>query len=698
MSILQRYYFSARHLAYAVAILIVATSVSLVFFASKSYGEAPLSVTPAAAGQINVQLDNANPCPDGGGSAGIAQTDWISPSKTSNLPTVDVPYGTTQFYLTINYISFACDGLRTGAYAGPNSPDYTDALGLVGDIQTDTSRVVRATAYQLDPVRSSATDGTLDFPEGTQGQITPAPNTRYWPLQINFRYTSSTGPLTSNKNINVILNGAAINEFRGGGSFACIGVGHPGTPSSLYDFAGKCNNGPSPYTAVIRVFNLPYNLIPKVNVGNSVAYPGNGVSFTHATESSGAIDRDVGFSIYDVILRPGSTKDTMGVQDNVADVCASFAEPGATCSQADTASIPGGNITAGTQSGWFSDPGQSTIMPPNNAPIGTKVCRVFAVDPAQRTGGSPGDIIVNKRVSAPRCAVIAKKPKVQIHGGDIRIRGNIDTATSSANGMTYGSWVEYGAFSTLGNNGFASGSGWNNGTPGAFGAVSKLTFANIDDGGAPRYGYYAFSDAPSLVNQFTTAASAGTVGGSLDLNTLASGTYKAGDVTITPSPIGQVGGKGKSIVIVADGTVTIAGDITYAAPNPDGTFTNMEELPQVIIIAHTIKIAGSVGQIDSWLLTTGTMADQGSINTCSDVSLATDLTASICKNKLIVNGPVSTSKLHLRRTAGSDTAAQAGDPAEVFNLRPDAYLWGVRQASAAGKAQTTYSVELPPRY
>lgn len=678
----------------------IAIFISIAFFTSKSYSEAPLSAGLAAS-QINNQLDNADPCSGGGGYTGIAQTDWISPSKTSSAPTVDLPYGTTEFYLTINYISFACDGLITGPYTGPNSPNYTDTLGIINDAQIDTSRVVRATAYRINPANSTATDGVLDFPEGTDGQITPLPNTRYWPLQINFRYTSNTGPLTVNKNINVTLSGAAINEFRGGGSFACIGVGHPGTPTNLYDFSGKCNNGPAPYTAAIRVFNLPYNLIPGVIVTNPVAYPGNPVTFKHTTNSSGAIDRDVNMTTYNIILPPGSIKDTTGVQDNVVNVCAAFAEPGATCSQADTATIGGGTIGAGTSDVWFSQPGQNTISPPSNAPIGSKVCRVFVVDPAQRTGGSPGDIIVNKRVSAPKCAVIAKKPKVQIHGGDIRVRGSVDTATSSANGLVYGSWVEYGSFATGASSGFASGSGYNNGTPaGSPSTVNKLTFANIDNFAShnPQFGYYTLADAPSLVNQFINTTSAGTLAGAVDIGALGSGTYTANNLTISRSSIGQTAGKGKTIVIIAEGTVTINDNITYSAPNPDGSFTSTDQLPQVIIIAHAINIAGSVGQIDSWLLTTGTVTNRGTINTCSDVGIAVPLTAGICNQKLTINGPVSTSQLYLRRTAGSDTAAQAGEPAEIFNLRPDAYLWGAQRASEAGKAQTTYLVELPPRY
>jgi len=52
----------------------------------------------------------------------------------------------------------------------------------------------------------------------------------------------------------------------------------------------------------------------------------------------------------------------------------------------------------------------------------------------------------------------------------------------------------------------------------------------------------------------------------------------------------------------------------------------------------------------------------------------------------------------LQRTFGSGSGAATGNPAEVFNLRPDAYLWGVFQAAGSGRLQTVYETELPPRY
>jgi hypothetical protein len=58
-----------------------------------------------------------------------------------------------------------------------------------------------------------------------------------------------------------------------------------------------------------------------------------------------------------------------------------------------------------------------------------------------------------------------------------------------------------------------------------------------------------------------------------------------------------------------------------------------------------------------------------------------------------------TNKLYLRRTAGSGTGAiNSGDPAEVFNLRADAYMWSYERAKKLNIVKSVYTVELPPRY
>lgn len=73
------------------------------------------------------------------------------------------------------------------------------------------------------------------------------------------------------------------------------------------------------------------------------------------------------------------------------------------------------------------------------------------------------------------------------------------------------------------------------------------------------------------------------------------------------------------------------------------------------------------------------------------------LSAAVCNKQLTINGPVSTDRILLYRTygAGSGTLTQA---AEVFNLRPDAYLWATVRDEDSGRIQTTTIKEVPPRF
>ena len=74
------------------------------------------------------------------------------------------------------------------------------------------------------------------------------------------------------------------------------------------------------------------------------------------------------------------------------------------------------------------------------------------------------------------------------------------------------------------------------------------------------------------------------------------------------------------------------------------------------------------------------------------------MTVNTCATKLTVNGPVMTNNLYLWRSAGAGTGTDSANPAEVFNLRPDAYLWGLNEASKTSQLKTTYERELPPRF
>ena len=443
---------------------------------------------------------------------------------------------------------------------------------------------------------------------------------------------------------------------------------------------------------------LGYELAPHVTgVNPDQVEPGGKVSVSSTVNNTGDRQSDtVQWEITQITVAPG-TKSPHENENGTTSATAPCQSNGGAASgnYFDSADADCKNVAKGT--GKFNEGSPAQNLKPSasnievgDLPAGARLCFALSVQPRSNVDS-------NWAHSKPICTVVGKKPKLQVWGGDLVARGDIETSTSvkeeSGTNKTYGSWVEYGIFAAGENRGAASGSALNNGSPATETKEwNKLTFANVDDEGAPTFGGYVLPPATSLASQFMDNTSSGAPTG--NVGTLNSGTYKTTNVTITGSTLGQTGNKGKSVVIIASGTVTITGNIQYQGPGGD-TFTDPLQIPQLIIIANHINIAGSVERIDAWLLTTG---EDGYVNTCSDFALTDPLTTGKCGTKLTVNGPVETAHLYLRRTAGSGTGAASNDPAEVFNLRADAYIWARSQAIESSKAQTVYLTELPPRF
>ena len=339
-------------------------------------------------------------------------------------------------------------------------------------------------------------------------------------------------------------------------------------------------------------------------------------------------------------------------------------------------------------------------------PVGTQICYALSVQPYTSVGGS-----TKWRHSAPVCVAIAKKPKVQVLGGDLIVGRGINGAagatstvqtsvTNNGSGKYYGSWSEYGIVPSGWVAGMASGSGYVGGAPTKdLCALSYLTIANRQPGycsGTQIGGHVHVSGAPNIAARFSVSPSTPKTPASnnFNLNTL-SGLYTTNSSAITVSGGGPIVA-GKWVVINApDTTVTIANNINYTT----AAMTSITAIPQVVIIAKNIIIADNVTTIDSWLVTTGTGGD-GRINTCGagGVSETTSLSAGKCGNKLTVNGPIVSNHLLLRRTAGAGTGTSAGNPAEVFNLRADAYIWATAYNQGGGRIPTVSTKELPPRF
>lgn len=361
-----------------------------------------------------------------------------------------------------------------------------------------------------------------------------------------------------------------------------------------------------------------------------------------------------------------------------------------------------------------------------DVPAGTKYCFVSSLFPASSDPLGDQQYVHSSFSYRNNCVIVVKKPKTQVQGGDLVVgrkqsvtdsstpQGKVATSTSiklfnSANNKIYGSWAEYGIFASGVVSGMASGSAFMPATgPGFMSSVSSpaskclystLTFANTVSPSKKcttgvNLGNYKITQLiPNIAASFKpitgsspTPYIANTSSGSVDFSGK-QGLYQvAGGTSINLKNITIQ--KGQWVVINAQGsTVKISGDINYSG----GSFASIDDLPQLIILADNINITDNPTNIDAWLIANKT------INTCSPYSAIDKLSVNLCTNKLVVNGPVIASHLLLRRTAGSGPSAQSGDPAEVFNLRPDAYLWAMGRARSTNIIITTYTTELPPR-
>lgn len=353
--------------------------------------------------------------------------------------------------------------------------------------------------------------------------------------------------------------------------------------------------------------------------------------------------------------------------------------------------------------------GNTPLTVPNQSlgdlPIGSRVCYTLSVRPFSSSAGTTA------RHSTPFCVTISKKPKVQIIGSDLVVgksaTSTIVTSTTrksvSGTQRTYGSWGEYGVIASGIITGFGSGGGYSGGnTSPAYCDASYLTFTNAGTStcastSSTKGGYALAQQLPDIAGRFIYTVPI--TGATFNVSNVSSGVYGVDpqtsptiSVSANPGAGGQIQA-GRSIIISApSATINITSNIEYtgAALNRAG------DIPQVVIIANNINIADSVTRIDAWLIATG---PNGNINTCASITNpSTQLNANVCNQVLTVNGPVVAKHLYLYRTAGSDTGAGSGNPAEIFNLRPDAYLWATNYTASAGRLQTVSAKELPPRF
>lgn len=370
------------------------------------------------------------------------------------------------------------------------------------------------------------------------------------------------------------------------------------------------------------------------------------------------------------------------------------------------------NETGSVANGATKNLSGTVNVPDDATSLGKKICVATAINYSDSGSGYNGGLNKTWRISGASCSTVAKKPSVQVWGS-VFTNGSIATATSAKSGRTYGSWAEHLVVAGKAITGFGSGASlgyaggsYNLALPGGQASSnaasrSPLTVSNNNSNAIGTSNIITSSQLiESLKARFATpsAVSAGVE-------------Y----TTSTAEFDGQIIRNSGTKIYHIDGDVTIKNDICYGSCS--GSPTRLESynltsnqpatLPQIIIFAKNIKINDNVKRIDAWLIS------ENNINTCANYSFGNSLSSSNCNQTLIVNGPIFAKNLQLNRTAGANSGngtQQSGDvraqeitddgsiaPAEVFNLRGDAYVWSHIQAQRSNEAVTVYTRELAPR-
>jgi hypothetical protein len=245
--------------------------------------------------------------------------------------------------------------------------------------------------------------------------------------------------------------------------------------------------------------------------------------------------------------------------------------------------------------------------------------------------------------------------------------------------------------------------------------INRLTFANTVglQGHETECGYFSEGTGlipdpvTTLISESLAAPSPYTPSPSLKLdanspvglykNDLPNANFDIGESTLT------LGRNKTYVVYVPNGTVTITGNVHYA----DDAYNDIRDIPQLVIIAKNININFGVTNVDAWLIAKSNDSTGGIVDTC--VGYTAPFSANACKDLLTINGPIMARELDLWRTkvdtsnpsckvTSSQDCHPVGDPAEILNLPASSILWAKAYRLNPAKAQTSYTIELPPYF
>lgn len=397
-----------------------------------------------------------------------------------------------------------------------------------------------------------------------------------------------------------------------------------------------------------------------------------------------------------------------------------------------------GKLNASRKTAGDSTNKPITINIPD-VPAGTLICVRSAVYPATSGNDSNWQDKEGDRQWAyskePACFTVAKRPSLQIWGGNSYINGKASTAIATKGHLAgytnynvetkyqkpyiFGSWTELGLIASGTITNFTSGASLgytanNNGTlianPGGNTTNSKFTLSPLTFANQPLIGNLGNTTAKnSIENDKSAILSKFEYGGATNTDTTVNLDGPTPENIKGDNIYYYSGDKDLSIptsVITANTTqivhstknITITGNLTYP-----GNYTNFHQLPKLVIYADNIIINCDVTRVDALLI-----ANQRVV-TCNNFdsdfanfesNIKKHLNDPANSNQLTINGAIIAGGLTPNRTYGAATGANSIVPAEIINYDPSLYLWGSTQAKTTDTSfnlDTTYQTELAPR-
>ncbi|MFZ2125164.1 MAG: hypothetical protein WA087_01745, partial [Candidatus Saccharimonadales bacterium] len=220
----------------------------------------------------------------------------------------------------------------------------------------------------------------------------------------------------------------------------------------------------SPYDCITIPYN--YSLNPSANVPGDFIEADVRFSFTpsviNEVEANKTRSESIEWRVTEVVYNPGVAIPNPN-DDNFSDQgpCPDglYFNPNNSCRNVTPVADGTGNTVFNEDGSYRSGDNLLTTVTVGGYDVGTNVCYSLSIKPNRNTIASGKDD--RWRHSSLGCMVIAKKPKVQIWGGDVMSGGIIQTSTSSKNisGTTrmFGSWDEYAALAVGSISGMGSG-------------------------------------------------------------------------------------------------------------------------------------------------------------------------------------------------------------------------------------------------